>query len=167
MASKTNSVKSSSNKSSSDSLDMFPSDGEERTLWPTWSYKSQALFMGKSLDMYLEKPLFKMPTLQGGEFKEEDDVEYIMPDAATSIALHKQRSAKVFGMLVQSLNEKQVKLIRDIKLGNAYAVWQRLHANYGTIVSAASNHSLKTTLSVNEKLKHESFPDYFARADRS
>jgi hypothetical protein len=71
-------------------------------------------------------------------------------------------------MLVQSLNDKQVILVRDVKLGNAYAVWHRLLDNYGIIVSAASKHTLMSSLINNGKLPsdRETVSDYFARTDR-
>jgi hypothetical protein len=82
--------------------------------------------------------------------------------ASTSISV-KASSNKT---IVQSLHDKQVLLVRGIKMGNAYAVWQRLHDNYGIIVSAASKHSLLSSLMNNRKLSSETVSDYFARTDR-
>jgi hypothetical protein len=160
------SVKASSNKSSGDSLDMFPTDGDERAGYKTWAFKALAVVEGKGLGAYLDQPLFGLPDIQGAVFDENDELDYIMPDKQITAFQHTARSAKVYGMLCQSLHEKQINIIQDIRRGNAYAVWQRLYDNYGTIKSAPAKHALIQSLGKNEKQPPESLPDYFARCDR-
>jgi hypothetical protein len=106
MAAQLSSVKVSSNKSSSEAVEMFPSEGLERTGYLVWAYKTHALFMSKGLEKYLERPLFGLPEQKGSVFEEKQDVKYLKPTATIDSFQHKVRSAKVFGMLVQSLHAK-------------------------------------------------------------
>jgi hypothetical protein len=72
---------------------------------------------------------------------------------------------RTYNILIQSLNSKQIKIIKHIKNLNIYLVWKKLKDTYGIIRTQSNEQSLIKQLNDIIKEKKESMEDYIARID--
>ena len=73
---------------------------------------------------------------------------------------------QAYGMLLKTLNKKQLQLVKQIEPGNAAEVWAKLESVYGTVASTASRVAMLDELKYLSIGKKESIEDLIARADQ-
>ena len=156
----------SSSSNSRNRLAKFPSTNE-RIAFGDWYFRAQAFFNAYNTLEVVETPIYKMPTFRDTKFELASGQTYLgFGKPKTETEQLTKRSNDAYNDIVQSLQDKQVDLIRNIHIGNAYAVMAVLKSNYGQIKSSASNLTLLSKLSENRKIASETMNDYFARTER-
>lgn len=163
----------SSVKESNDVLCRFPSQ-REREEFPDWLFKAEAFFAAKSLTAVVEQPVDGIGKYKNniGEENDEDQDEseennqQLSKTEKEKRELLATRSRKAYNYIIQSLNKKQIELVRNVCQGNAYLVMQVLKKTYGMNKSTSTTMTLFNKLNNIKKSSTESMSDYFARIDR-
>lgn len=169
MSSKNNvnvNVVDNDSSSSSTKFPQFPSS-REREEFDNWKFKVDSFLTARSLLSVIEHPIALLPDEKDKPFSHVEGQKYIgVSTVPTTRAKIIAKSNKVYDYLVQSLHPKQIELVRNVYVGNAYVVMSRLKSAYGHIISSTSQATLMTKLTNNRKSSSETMTDYLARTDR-
>ena len=152
-------------KESSNSLAKFPFSREKEE-FPDWIFKLESFFDARELLEVVNKPIRGLKEFRSRneerskseqEESEEEIVEELNENDKKKFNALLLKSKKAYNYIIQSLNKKQIELIRGVEL--AYVVLKTLKRTYGIIKSTTSTMSLFTKLNTNKKLQHESITD--------
>jgi hypothetical protein len=169
-----NNSNTSTVKESNDVLCRFPAQ-REREEFPDWLFKAEAYFAAKNMLDIIRQPIHNMPAYRSStststsnsstsstSSSSVDNESHESYDAGVSFVgknlnhiqyeqlVHK--AAKAYNYLIQSLNNKQIELVRHVYQGNAYMVMHRLKKNYGIIKSTTTTMALLGKLNTNRKI---------------
>jgi hypothetical protein len=145
---------------SNNSLCRFPSI-REREEFPNWLFKAEAFFAAKNMSVVVSRPIYTMP-LYASHLNDNDRSKIKGNDnsdttkvigknlSKTQLFQLKSLSNKAYHHIIQSLNMKQIELVRHIHIGNAYMVMKILKQNYDVIKSTSSSMSLFMKLNTNK-----------------
>jgi hypothetical protein len=148
---------------SNDALQKFPAQ-RERLEFPNWLFKANAFFAAKQLTDVVNHPIISDDDRDRDDL---DDTNFIGANLDQKKLTELRQSAKrAYNYIIQSLHPKQIQLVSQIPVGDAYTVMKTLKSNYGIIKSTATIMSLLSKLHLNRKLPNETMNDYFARIDR-
>ena len=150
-------------KESSNALCRFP-DKREREEFPNWLFKVKAFLDAKGLLGMVNKPI---PGLPDSVDEQVDDSGLDTPAKKAERKVVHVSAKRAYNFIIQSLNTKQIELIRNVYMGNAHVVMNVLQKTYGIIKSTNNTMTLFQKLNTNKKLSTESMTDYIARIDRT
>jgi transposase InsO family protein len=154
----------SSGSANSAALKKFPNNGHEKTGFANWTFLITAALSARELDKYLRLPIINMPEEEDHEFIINDEQRYLgVNSTRKQLRDHHRNSKIVYNLLIQSLHPKQIELVRNIHVGNAYAVFHRLKSSYDLVVSSISHAAIMMKLDSNRFTSSDTMPDYLAR----
>jgi hypothetical protein len=153
------SVQSSSN----DVLPKFPSQ-RERQEFRNWMFKVESFFAAKNMTDVINHRIISDDERDRGDLN--DDHVLGIKLTASQLNELRMRANKAYNYIIQSLNPKQIQLVSQIPIGDAYTVLKTLKNNYGIIKSTTTIMSLLSKLHLNRKTSNETMNDYFSRIDR-
>ena len=157
-------MSSSSNSSSSVSIEKFPANGRETNDFRDWLFKAEAVLLSRKMLDVVNAPVLGLPLKKGGKD--------VVPASCNTDAKKNARnnqislSEKAYSLIVNSLLPKQIEMVRDVFQGNAHEVMNVLKRAYGIHLSTASVMATFAALNVIKKSSKESMNDYFARIAR-
>lgn len=151
------SVSNSTSSVSDSCLGKFPCQREKEE-FPDWLFKVQAFLDAKGLYGVVTDAVPGLQRYNDVEIdkNDEDFVEYDF-DSETGEEKKSRldltsKSKKAYNYIIQSLNKKQIELIRSVYQGNAHVVMNVLNKTYGIKKSTAATMSLYAKLNTNTKL---------------
>ena len=155
---------SSSSQMNVSSIEKFPSNGRETADFRDWLFKAEAVLLSRNMLVVVKSPIAGLPVKQG-------EADVVPADCNTDAkrtkrAQLKALSATAYSLIVNSLSQKQIELVRDVYQGNAHEVMNVLKRSYGVHLSTASAMATFAALLTIKKQSKESMNDYFARVGR-
>ena len=128
-------------KESADSLPRFPVQ-REREEFRDWLFKAEAFMAAKDMTDVVFKQVtgirrYRSNSDINGSDNDDENVNNDLDGLTSQQVKHRTasilKSKKAYNYLIQSLNIKQIELVRQIESGNAYLVMSTLIKTYGML----------------------------------
>ncbi len=138
----------------------FPQENE-RLRFATWLYHLEATLAPHKLLIYVQQPV-----LLDGESAAANTTYYGSDLTGEALIKMREDAVRAHSILISTLNETQINLVRYIRLGHAYEALEKLKQTYGFNKTSTQSYILIDRLHNNKKKNNETMTEYISRTQR-